>query len=199
MLASSIEFQDWMFPRVQEFRRCLLRESISLPWHFRYHQTKIQQVLLNTTPLTNAIIPLLLAEEKKNNTLSGSSSRLKFLQVMKCRLYHYTQAWQNTDIFLQSWELLVTGLWPPNQYHHWALLHRSSYTSCPVQLGQHLSLEAPLCKNATLLYKSGPKQELVWKHIISSPGRDLSPKPTAITDNIGQSTPQRWSFRGGRR
>ena len=91
---------------------------------------------------------------------------------------------------------LATKLIPPLSFTAQKL---SSDTSCPVPLSQHLSLESPLRKNATLLYKSGPKQELVWKHIINSPGRDLSPKPIAITDNIGQRTSQRWSFREGRR
>lgn len=57
----------------------------------------------------------------------------------------------------------------------------------------------PSVQNATLLYKSGPKQELVWKHTRNSPGRDLSPKPIAITDNTGQRSSQRWGFREGRR
>lgn len=50
---------------------------------------------------------------------------------MKCSLYHHTQAWLNTDAFPQSWEFLVPGLWPPNHYHHWALLHRSSHPTQP--------------------------------------------------------------------
>lgn len=107
--------------------------------------------------------------------------------VWLCQLYHHTEAWQNTDRFLQSWELLVPGLWRPNPYHHRTLLHSlSSYTRpCPTQ--------------SLFIIGTPAVQKLVRKHVINPPGRDLSPKPIAITDNRRQKTSHRWSFREGRR
>lgn len=64
-----------------------------------------------------------------------------------------------------STKLRISGAWalatkplPPLSF---TVQKFSSYTACPVQLGQHLSPETPLYKNATLLYKSSPKQELL--------------------------------------
>lgn len=95
--------------------------------------------------------------DNEENSFSWVSTERRFylrgtlcVATLCCHLYHPTPAWQSTDVFVQSWELLVPLA--PNLYHGWALLHRNpSCTSCPVQLSQHFS-----CKK-------------------NSSGRDLSP------------------------
>lgn len=102
------------------------------PWqtqlHFSFGQRKEKQSTLSVRIASSSWQVMKSGPKYQLQKAEGKTKRMASLApalsrfhlrstfcvaMLCCHLYDHSQAWQNTDVFLQSWELLVPGLW------HW--------------------------------------------------------------------------------